>query len=274
MKILKHILLLNILLTFPIAAFCQLGNKRIVLSSGDTVRVVNQRALLSKQDINFLRRDSSNQSPLFDYKSDYSSIEEAALDLERLLGKINTSKSLSQKNNESLSVRIATRNLRNLKKEQDIQNTWDSIITSEPPMEELKQLYKLFDGKPSYFINDVMVKPQVVDRLRQNEILNRSIRTINTATGNPNGEIWYEVTPQAFKRLKIEESTTLDLTLPAPTESSTLKEEDTPQKQEVIIRTTPDAVKSDKKDREEKKQKKRSVRKIKEDRAKRYQSAD
>lgn len=273
MNISKYILLLYILLGIPTFAFAQLGNKSIKLSTGDTVRVVNQRALLSQKDLDFLRKDTSKQKKILDYTSDYNSIEEAALDLDKLLDEISTSKSLSEKNNESLSVRLATRNLRNLKKEQDIQNTWDSIIAAEPPMEELKQLYKLFDGKPSYFINDVMVKPQMVERLRQNEILNRTTRTINTVTGNPNGEICYDVTPQAFRRLKIIEDNSLE-----PAGLLDMIEEAPVEKKEPSVSTTPSTIKSEPKietkTKEDKKEKKRSVRKIKENRAKKYKSVN
>lgn len=272
MNILKYILLLNISLILPVAAFAQLGKKNIILSTGDTVRVVNQRALLTEEDRNFLRKDISSQSILSDYTSNYGTIEEAALDLDRLMTEINTSKSLSQKNNKSLSVRIATRNLRNLKKEQEIQNTWDSIIASEPPMEELTALYKLFDGKPSYFVNDVMVKPQIINRLRTSEILKRSIRTINTATGNPNGEIWYEVTPQAFKRLNIQESEPVDFPLTEPSIPLNITNDATINSNSQNIEEPNTSVKS-KQNREIKEtENKRSVRKIKEKRAKKYSS--
>lgn len=259
MNIFKYIQLIAILVFLPIGLSGQVGRKSIILSTGDTVKVVNQQSFLTKQDKEFLRKDTLSKNKILNLKSDYNSIEEAAIELERLMGEISTSKSLSEKNNESLSVRIATRNLRNIKKEQDLQSTWDSIIASEPPMEELVELYKLFDGKPSYFINGILVKNETITRLRPNEILSRTIRTLDTATGNPNGEIWYEVIPQTLQRLNIkeenlpefskeEEKVVIDNVLPTKRLQISEKEESTKTKQ----------------DNNQNSDKKRSVRKIKE----------
>lgn len=264
MNILRNILLLNLLFLFSLASLAQSGKKRIILSTGDTVRVVTHQSLMSKQDRDFLRRDTISKKKILDIQSDYGTLEEAALDLEKLMDEINTSKSLSEKNNESLSVRIATRNLRNLKKEQDLKNTWDSIIANDPPMEELIELYKLFDGKPSYFINGIMVKSETINKLRPNEILSRNSRTIDTATGNPNGEIWYEVTPQALQRLAIKEddSTTLPPASVEDIETMVKDDKQTVKKLEKDLKDEKAKLKQDSK--EQKTEKRRSVKKIKE----------
>ncbi len=274
MDILKYILISILLFIIPTVSFGQLG-RRIILSTGDTVRVVNQRSLLTKQDLDFLRKDTLNKNKILDYTNDYRSIEEAALDLDRLMEEINTSKALSEKNNESLSVRIATRNLRNIKKEQNIQNTWDSIVASEPSVEELTEFYKQFDGKPSYFINGTQVKSQIINKLRTNDILSRNIRTIDTATGNPNGEIWYEVSPQTFQRLNIDEENPIvlplenQITIPNPVQDSAIETEKA-EIEDGKGEIKPES-KSDKKHDENKT---RSVRKMKENRAQKYNLAN
>lgn len=205
MKTNKYILFLGLMLLVSASLFGQAGRKKIILSTGDTVLVVKQQSFLTPEDIKFLRKDTLKSGAIMDMKSDYNSLEAAALDVDKLLAEIGVSQSLSKQNNESLSVRLATRNLRNLKKEQQARNTWDSIMAKEPTVKELTEFYELYGNKPSYFINGVMVDEQLVNRLRSSEILSRQLRTIDTATGNPNGEIWYEVTEPALRRLGFSE---------------------------------------------------------------------
>ena len=50
-----------------------------------------------------------------------------------------------------------------------------------------------FGNEPTYFINGKEVDKIEVNRLRKKEIINKEVRTRNTVSGNPNGEVWYEV---------------------------------------------------------------------------------
>lgn len=203
------------------------GHRKLILSTGDTVLVVKQQSFLTSEDMRFLRKDTLKREAIMDMKSDYNTLEAAALDIDKILGEIGVSQSLSKQNNESLSVRLATRNLRNLKKEQQAKNMWDSIMAKEPTVKELTEFYELFGNKPSYFINGVLVEEQVVNKLRPSEILSRNLRTIDTATGNPNGEIWYEVGEQTLRRLKFQEvdASEIEILRIAPSTGDGIKEE-------------------------------------------------
>ena len=270
MNIYRNILLLGFMLFISASIFGQAGRKKVVLSTGDTVLVVNQQSFLTKEDLKFLRKDTLKED-ILDLPNDYNSLEAASMDLEKLLSEINVSQSLSKKNNESLSVRIATRNLQNLKKEQELRSTWDSIMAKEPTMEELTSFYELYGDKPSYFINGILVEADLVNKLRPKDIRSRNLRTIDTATGNPNGEIWYEVTPQAIKRLNLEDGDRSIITLPSEID----------ERQEPSIKKEADEIKGNNQERnpvtsqskekvktEKTKEPKKSVRRIKESRIK------
>lgn len=50
-----------------------------------------------------------------------------------------------------------------------------------------------FGDEPTYYINGKEVEKIEINRLRRQEIISKEVRTRNTVSGNPNGEIWYEV---------------------------------------------------------------------------------
>lgn len=47
--------------------------------------------------------------------------------------------------------------------------------------------------EPTYYINGNEVERQEVDLLKKNDIISKEFKIKNTLSGNPNGEIWYEV---------------------------------------------------------------------------------
>ncbi len=50
-----------------------------------------------------------------------------------------------------------------------------------------------FGSEPTYYINGKEVGKTEINKLRKKEIISREVRTRNTVSGNPNGEVWYEV---------------------------------------------------------------------------------
>lgn len=50
-----------------------------------------------------------------------------------------------------------------------------------------------FGTEPTYYINGKEVDKIEVNKLRKKEIISREVRTRNTVSGNPNGEVWFEV---------------------------------------------------------------------------------
>ncbi len=190
----------------------QIGKKTYILSTGDTTRVVNTVGSgLSDPYSKFLFRKNINpevDSIFLDTKSDYNNLEEAALDVDKLLREIELEKRLNNENNDALAFRLASK-LRNLKKkEQTASNTVDSLLKQDPSLAELTAMYLKFGDKPTYYINTVEVPYTLVNQLYPSEIVKREMRATNTASGNPNGEVWLLVTDKALNRIKLPTSIT------------------------------------------------------------------
>jgi len=49
------------------------------------------------------------------------------------------------------------------------------------------------EGEPTYFLNGIQVDKSVINKLKGSDILRKERRVRNTVSGNPVGEIWYEV---------------------------------------------------------------------------------
>lgn len=132
-------------------------------------------------------------------KSQYKNMEEAALAVEALIQDLKKEQA-TYSNSSSMSSRLSrgvTKDLRRQSEANVQQNTSDS---NNNTLYEVKSIEDSsdFGNEPSYFINGVQVDKNQINRLRKADIINREIRVRNTVTGNPNGEIWYDVKPDAI----------------------------------------------------------------------------
>ena len=139
-------------------------------------------------------------------KTKYRSLEEATMDVDRILNEINNEQYDNKPNNESLSFRLSQRNRRNLKKDKVANDVWEDIITeSNPSVQDLVDLKAKFGNKPTYYVNGVEVDQLILDKLRPTDVIAREVRVLNTQSGNPNGEIWYDIKEAALAKIKVNE---------------------------------------------------------------------
>lgn len=207
MKVIRNISLVCFaIFIFSVSAEAQIGKKKIILASGDTTLLVNPVSNgLRGEDSKFLNKDRrfNDQQVFVELKTDYSSLEEAALDTNALLEKIVKAQANGVDGNESLSFRASQVNRMKEIKEKQVQSIVDSMLVSDASAEEIAKKYLEFGNQPAYYINEQRVDPSVPDLLRPKEVLSRMVKVTNVISGNPNGEVWYEVTPEAIQRLKL-----------------------------------------------------------------------
>lgn len=219
MKISRYIYLLSVLILLPLFANAQMrrpvtkrqaeqiGKKVYITSSGDTTLVVNPISKgLKTPETEFLFRDSSNpelDSILAEQRSNYSSLEAATLSVNRLLSEMETEQKTSKSSNNALSFRIASKNRNMRKKELEAREISEEVIKKDRSVQELAALYAMFGDRPTYYINGVEVPLSVVSQLYPSEVVGKTMRVADTASGNPNGEVWYSVTEKALKRIKL-----------------------------------------------------------------------
>lgn len=222
----KYIIILISLLLFPLLADAQIyraptkneaeqiGKKIYIISTGDTTRVVNRTGggLTDKYSKFLFRKNQSAEVDSIFGETDptYSGLEEAALDVDKLLREIEAEKRINNERNDALGFRLA-RDYRNLKKkEQTAINIADSLIKKDASIEKLTNMYIGFNGKPTYYINGLEVPFSVTNQLYPSEVIKREMRVTDTASGNPFGEIWYLVSEKTLNRLKIPVDLTTD----------------------------------------------------------------
>jgi len=218
MNLSKYIILLSALVLLPLFVKAQIrpvtkrqaeqiGKKVYITSTGDTTLVVNPLSQgLKNPNTQFLFRDKTNaelDSILSDEKSSYTSLEAATLDVDRLLREVESEQKASKGTNNALSFRIASKNRNMRKKELEAREIADDIIRKDRSVQELAALYAMFGDKPTYYINGVEVPQSVVNQLYPTEVIERDMRVADTASGNPNGEIWLSVTEKALNRIKL-----------------------------------------------------------------------
>lgn len=202
-----------LLLLMPIACYSQNSNikqkldkamnktkRQVILPSGDTIYTTNNRTrLLTKEDMEFFSRDTLNIDALNKYlytgNTKYRSLEDATNSISGLIDTIKEEQDKKAKN-QSLSFRLSQKNRDQLNKERKAEAEWEKRKVEESlklSVNDLVNLYEKYGDKPTYYINGVIVDESVVNQLRQSDILSRQFKTNNTASNNPNGEIWVEV---------------------------------------------------------------------------------
>lgn len=215
----KYIILSIFLLLFPLLAEAQIyraptkveaeqiGKKIYVISTGDTTRVVNTiSGGLTDKYSKFLFRKSQNaeiDSIFGETDPNYSNLEEAVLDIDRLLREVGVEKKINNERNDALGFRLARDYRNRKKKEQAAMNIADSLLRKDASIQELTNMYIGFNGKPSYYINGVEVPFSLTNQLYPSEVIKREMRVTDTASGNPFGEVWYLVSEKTLNRLRI-----------------------------------------------------------------------
>jgi len=200
----------------------QIGKKEYKVTTGEVTKVVN--SVGSGLDEFLLRKGNSEADSIFaGATSDYSSLEEATLDIDDLLRQVELEKKLNSKTNESLGFWISQSHDRRRKKEQEATRIANNIMRKEPTVEELVREKIVFGNKPTYYINGVEVEQSFINKLQTSEIIKREIRTKDTASGNPNGEIWYMVSDKTLNRLGIPLDLTYDYGFDQPDNISSIQ---------------------------------------------------
>lgn len=193
------------LLLIPVLAKAQVGTKKIILSSGDTTVLVNNLSSGLKGDnARFLNPDKrfKEEQVFLDMDTRYTSLEEAALDVNKLLDKVAKEQSANRTVNASLAFRASQVERMKRKKEVVAISLADSIMAEESAL-KLAEAYAKFGNKPTYYINGIEVDPIFVEYLRPEDVLSRAVIATNTLSGNPNGEIWVRVLPEVAEFLMI-----------------------------------------------------------------------
>lgn len=150
--------------------------------ASNNVKQTNKVSLSTKASLN-KKKSILNQRR----ESQYKSMEEAALAVEALLEELKKEERKTTSSG-SMSTKLSMGVNKSLRKK---------ISTVEPtisePKQEQEEVSDKFGIEPSYFINGEEVTKTAVAKLNKKDIIRREIRVRNTVTGNPNGEIWYEV---------------------------------------------------------------------------------
>ncbi|WP_163309648.1 hypothetical protein [Dysgonomonas sp. 521] len=208
MDIRKYIIFLIAMLLLPLLGYAQKIGDKYIVTTNDTTRIVSGRGMKDPEN-GFLRKNNlpGADSVYANMRSDYNSLEAATLDIDRMIGEIENDQTLLKTGNIGLGYRLSKMNVDNREKEKKAKVMADSIRQEmmKKSAEELAQRYAYYGDKPSYFINDIQVDPDVVGRLVHGEIIERKMEIQNTSSGNPNGEVRIIVTDNAARKIGVPE---------------------------------------------------------------------
>lgn len=118
--------------------------------------------------------------------SRYKSLEEAYMETEALIKKLQKDSSSDLTNRVKDGSKTSSTKVSN-------NGQYDNFLDS-PQLDADVQaaLYEKFGNEPSYFIDGVQVEKKDFLRVRDKDVVSRTIKTKDTVTANPNGEIWIE----------------------------------------------------------------------------------
>lgn len=133
--------------------------------------------------------------------SAYKSIEEAALAVDAMIEELKRNQGQST-GAKSMSSRLSTGANRASLRKKPLSNIsspsgfdYDSPSTSNSKTN--KTVNNEYDSEwgedPTYYINGSEVDKEEVDLLKKKDIIRKEFKIRNTASGNPNGEVWYQV---------------------------------------------------------------------------------
>lgn len=136
----------------------------------------------------------------------FESIEEAEKEVENLLKRVSKDKNAYQRRNGALAVRIGQNAVvKNKERDRIARDAWTEMLQNkEATTEDFAALYERFGNKPTYYVNEIEVTQELLNKVRESDVLKREYRVKNTQSGNPNGEVWYTITDKAAKRINLE----------------------------------------------------------------------
>lgn len=205
MNLIVRVLFLLIFIVCPSLAWAQsdtfIPRSKIVRDrSFRWLNSENSRFQSSVDSLDYLRALSGADT------TKYESLEEAVMDINDLLNKLEKDDTVLKGKNEGLSIRIGSMISRNREKAQVADDIYTEMLkNNETTINDFIDLRERFENRPTYYVNDVLVGQDMLSRIKESYILNREIRMTNTLSGNPNGEIWIDITPSAAERLKLDE---------------------------------------------------------------------
>lgn len=133
--------------------------------------------------------------------STYKSIEEAALAVDAMIEELKKKQGQTS-GARSMSSRLSTgANRASLRKKPlsstSIYNGYDTKPENKPSVSNsTNDQYDGWGDEPTYYINGTEVEQSDVDLLKKKDIIRKEFKIRNTVSGNPNGEVWYEVKNQ------------------------------------------------------------------------------
>lgn len=201
----KNILLLVLLFILPATLFAQYG--KYITRSGDTTAIIFRgRTGLLGDDARFLH-DERAVDDEFSKLSRFRMLKEAAQETSQVARIVEVEQKEVNPSSGSLGFRIAQKNIRYLQNEQKATRMARDLANRDATIDELLFLKEKYGDKPSYFVNGVQVDASTAALLSDKDILTRSLKVANTATGNPNGEVWYVVNTKVFEKLGLQDYT-------------------------------------------------------------------
>lgn len=147
------------------------------------------------------KEKTSKKSSVFDKKkrpSQYKTMEEAALAVEALLDDLRKEQAQTTSAGSMSSRLSGGAGKATLRKKAATAPSFSTAnsynnITAAKTSDFIDDENSEFGIEPTYYINGKEVSKVEINRLRKKEIINKEVRTRNTVSRNPNGEVWYEV---------------------------------------------------------------------------------
>lgn len=207
MNISKYILLISLIL-LPVLGYAQKIGGKYIVTTGDTTQIVNSVSGLRSPDAKFLfkKNNAVSDSILANMTSDYSSLEEALMDVNSLISTVEKDQIQLKTGNTGLSYRLSKMNLESMQKEKQAKAMADSVLRIRhiQSVEEMARKYEEFGNKPTYFVNGINVEPEMINQIMSGDIVERNLKVQDTSSGNPNGEVWFIITDKAAQRLGLQ----------------------------------------------------------------------
>ncbi|MDU1905687.1 MAG: hypothetical protein E6772_12975 [Dysgonomonas sp.] len=146
----------------------------------------------AEEESEIFEEETPTKKSVFDKKtSKYKTMEEAALAVEALLEDLKKEQAQIG-NSGSMSSRLSG-GVRSSLRKKPASSSSTPRYSSTQASQTSNSSYSDFGDEPTYYINGRIADKEEIDLLKKKDIVNRQIRTRNTQSGNPNGEIWYEV---------------------------------------------------------------------------------
>ena len=141
------------------------------------------------------------KTSVFDKKkrpSQYKTMEEAALAVEALLDDLRKEQAQTTSAGSMSSRLSGGAGKGTLRKKAAVSPSFSAsnsynYTTPSKTTDLIDEENSEFGIEPTYYINGKEVDKIEINRLRKKEIINKEVRTRNTVSRNPNGEVWYEV---------------------------------------------------------------------------------